>query len=139
MKPACFLIILLILLAGCSNRDYAELDGKRLSLEMADTPDKRAAGLMFRESLCEGCGMLFTFDEEDYHPFWMKNTLIPLDMVFINSRMEVVDMLYAAPCDTEECLSYIPKEKVKYVLEVNAYTFDETIIGEKLFLKKASI
>ncbi|MFH0798064.1 MAG: DUF192 domain-containing protein [Candidatus Woesearchaeota archaeon] len=130
-----FIFFALLLLAGCSKSNYAELDGMRFNVEIADTPEERAAGLTFRDSLCKDCGMLFISDDEDYPAFWMKNTLIPLDMVFINSEMEVVDVQHAAPCGTEECLSYIPKEKAKYVLEVNAYNFDETAIGKKLILK----
>ena len=136
MKATYPFILALIFLTGCSSHDYAELGGKRISIEIAQTPDERATGLMFRESLCEKCGMLFIFEEDNHHPLWMKNTLMPLDMVFISSEMKVVDVLHAEPCDTEECLSYVPKEKAKYALEANAYTFDETIIGKKMSLKE---
>ncbi len=126
------LAIVLMSLAGCAKMNYAELNGMTFNLEIAQTPEETSKGLMFRESLCEDCGMLFMFEEEDYHPFWMKNTLIPLDMVFISSEMEVVDVLHAEPCKTEECMLFIPKDKAKYVLEVNAYTFDATAIGKKI-------
>jgi hypothetical protein len=54
-----------------------------VALEVADTPDTRARGLMYRKSLPDGHGMLFVFDEDDDHEFWMKNTVISLDMLFI--------------------------------------------------------
>ena len=65
------------------------------------------------------------------HTFWMKNTLIPLDMVFIGANGTVVDVLHATPCEKEPCEIYSPKGKALYVLEVAGGTFDEGIIGER--------
>lgn len=129
------LIIILIFLAGCSNQSYAELYGKRIDIEIAQTPEEKAKGLMSRDSLCGNCGMLFIFEDDDYRTFWMKNTPIPLDLVFINSEMEAVDVLHTVPCYTEECPSYTSKDKAKYVLEVNAGMFDDGAIGKKLILR----
>ena len=127
-----FSIILIILISGCKNNDYVEIDGEKITVEIAKTPKERQEGLMFRDGLCDNCGMPFIFEEEDFHSFWMKNTLIPLDMIFINSDLEVVDVLHAAPCAEDPCKTYTPKEKALYVLETNNGKFDEKIIGKKI-------
>jgi uncharacterized membrane protein (UPF0127 family) len=88
-------------------------------VELADTPEERAKGLMHREVLEENRGMLFIFEREDKHSFWMKNTLIPLDMIFISEDLKIVDIIEAMPCEKDPCESHTPKEKALYVLEVN--------------------
>ncbi len=127
------LVLLIILVSGCTDSDnyYVDIDGERITVEIARTPGERQKGLMFRESLCHDCGMLFVLDAEDFHSFWMKNTVIPLDMIFIDSGLDVVDILHAVPCEEEPCELYTPGEKALYVLETNANRFDEKIIGKK--------
>ncbi len=61
-------------------------------VEIAATPEQHALGLMHRRSLKSDYGMLFIFADEEVRSFWMKNTLIPLDMIFINSDRQVVDL-----------------------------------------------
>lgn len=61
----------------------------------------------------------------------MKNTIIPLDMIFIDSGLDVVDILHAVPCEKEPCKRYTSGKKALYVLETNANRFDEKIIGKK--------
>ena len=78
----------LVLLAACGpNSPTARIQtrGGRVdvSLEVAATPETRSRGLMYRRELADGHGMLFVFDVDANHEFWMKNTLIPLDMIFI--------------------------------------------------------
>ena len=75
-------------------------------VEIADTDEKRERGLMFREELCSDCGMLFVYDEEIKSKFWMKNTLIPLDIIWLDSDLNVVHVANAVPCVTEECELY---------------------------------
>jgi len=103
-------------------------------IEIADDATERAQGLMFREFLDDKNGMFFVFDEEDYHSFWMKNTLIPLDIVFISQEFEIVDVIYAEPCKTDQCESYKSAKPAKYVLEVNGnFTIKNNIeIGDKI-------
>ena len=135
---AVFLLVLVIILTGCStsppefNGSYVDINGERITVEVPMTNEDIMNGLMFREELCNSCGMLFVFGHEDYHAFWMKNTLIPLDMVFINTNLEVVDVLHATPCVEEPCERYIPKAKALYVLETNLNKFDESVIGQKV-------
>ena len=90
-------------------------------VEVADTQEERAKGLMFRESLCDSCGMLFVYDEEGDYKFWMKNTLIPLDIIWLDSDLKVVYVANAVPCVTDGCELYGPSRGIesRYVLEVN--------------------
>jgi uncharacterized membrane protein (UPF0127 family) len=63
---------------------------RTIALEVVDTPAARTRGLMYRRELADGDGMLFVFDEESDHAFWMKNTFIPLDMIFVSGDRRVV-------------------------------------------------
>jgi len=90
-------------------------------VEIADDVEERARGLMFRNSLEWNNGMLFIFEEERNLTFWMKNTYIPLDMIFINKDLRVVYIKEnAQPCLEENCIIYPSNQPAKYVLEVNA-------------------
>jgi uncharacterized membrane protein (UPF0127 family) len=91
----------------------------KIEAELAYTDETRMRGLMFRESLPADSGMLFIFPFVDQHSFWMKNTLIPLDIIWINERKEIVYFATAEPCKADPCGSYAPMQKAKYVLEVN--------------------
>lgn len=86
-------------------------------IEVADTPEKSARGLMFRETLADDAGMLFFFDPPRRVSFWMRNTLIPLDMIFIDAR-GVVRQIHenAIPHDETGIASDGP---VRAVLEIN--------------------
>jgi len=94
---------------------------KCFQVEIASTEKERSQGLMNRENLDRDKGMLFIFDKEGIHPFWMKNTLIPLDIIWINSENKVVFISQnVQPCKSLVCPSIIPPRPAKYVLEVNA-------------------
>jgi uncharacterized protein len=69
---------------------------QRVEVEVAATPEARTRGLMWRTELPAGKGMLFLFPEEEVQSFWMRNTLIPLDMLFINSQRQVVGIIERA-------------------------------------------
>jgi uncharacterized membrane protein (UPF0127 family) len=94
-------------------------DGSTLAiaLEVMDTPAARERGMMYRTSLADDHGMLFVFPEEVEHAFWMKNTLIPLDMLFIASDGRIVGIHpEAVPLSTKSVSVGKPS---RYVLEVN--------------------
>lgn len=131
MKIAIMLIgavlIIAVLLVSIPNTQTAQVcfPGVCISAEVADTPTARAQGLMFRETLAEDKGMLFIFDTEARHSFWMKNTYIPLEIIWIDSNLSIVHIEHAVPCTTAECASHIPVQKALYVVEVNAGFVDE--------------
>jgi uncharacterized membrane protein (UPF0127 family) len=103
-----------------------------IDIEIADDDPERMRGLMDRLSLPEMAGMLFIFEKDEPRSFWMKNTFISLDIIYINSNKEIVSIQkYTQPKTT----SSIPSEKpAKYVLEVNAGFTDKYEIspGDKI-------
>ena len=100
------------------------------NLEIADTPESRQLWLMYRESLSNKDWMLFIFDQVWTYSFWMKNTLIPLAWIRLNSDLKIVDIIPMDPCKSEPCTSYKPKSEAQYVLEINQW-----LISEKWLLK----
>ena len=129
-----WITMLLILASGCINGDVGEETrvcfGERcFAVEVADEPRERSEGLMFRESLDEDRGMLFVFGEEGEYGFWMKNTLIPLDIIWIDSEGEVVFISKdAQPCNAQ-CPTIEPGKKALYVLELNGGVSGEIGLG----------
>lgn len=108
------------------------------SVELAETLKERQTGLMNREFLAENEGMLFIFPEEGDYGFWMKNTLIPLDIIWINRDLEIVNIITAEPCQQEECPIYNPGKEALYVLEINGGLASKLKIEreEKIKIKK---
>lgn len=97
--------------------------GVIIHAELADTPQKRAEGLMYREHLPPDRGMLFTFSQAQAWVFWMKNTKIPLDLIWINEKKQIVHIEQRAPICTrtdDSCPQYRPNEAALYVLELAA-------------------
>ncbi len=88
----------------------------RFNVEVVDTPESRAQGLMFRTELADDAGMLFDFKEEREVSFWMQNTLIPLDMIFVGTD-GIIDTIHvnARPQDPTSIPSEVP---VQFVLEI---------------------
>ena len=89
-----------------------------VDVEIARTPEERQRGLMYRKHLAPNQGMLFLFEKTDHLSFWMRNTYIPLDMVFIEPGMRVLGIVEnTTPLSDKSCR--VPGES-QYVLEVNA-------------------
>jgi uncharacterized membrane protein (UPF0127 family) len=151
------LILALALIAGCTqttasgNKSSANNSGneslskvcfgaKCFYVELAVTSEEISRGLMFREHLDPDKGMLFIYKYEGVHYFWMKNTLIPLDMVWINGNREIISISNdVQPCQTSQCPLISPEQKVQYVLELNGGTSDKIglAIGDKITFDKS--
>ena len=116
------LLLFVLSLVGCANRTV-EIDNGveiiKIKVEIADDLNERAKGLMFREDLGENEGMFFIFGDVAERNFWMKNTLIPLDIIFICDDFKIVNIEEAEPCEEDPCKNYFSKGGAKYVLEVN--------------------
>ncbi len=91
-----------------------------IKAEVADTSLKRMEGLIPKKSLPSNQGMLFIFNQEDYHGIWMMNMSFPIDILWINKDLEIVDVAESVPPCKFNCPVYFPNEKALYVLEVNS-------------------
>jgi len=147
MKSRELLVIFMLVLAGglaselissertslSDNRTQIYFQGHVLNVHIANTPKERQRGLMFREELGENEGMLFVYEEEDYRSFWMKNTLIPLDIIFLNAEKEVINVETARPepnVSDSNLMTYGSERPAKYVLEVNAGFAEDFSVSE---------
>ena len=109
---------------------------QHLQLEIADDDYQRETGLMYRESMEQDQGMLFIFENEEPRGFYMKNTNIPLDLIFLDSENKIVSMSKnARPGNMETIPSKVPAQ---YVLEVNAGLADQwnLTVGDSLILNR---
>lgn len=99
-----------------SNRENLDIKEKCFRVEVAETLEEQENGLMFRKSLNKDRGMLFLFGRPGNYSFWMKDTLIPLDIIWISENMRVIDIKEGQP---ENKSFLVPKKEAKYVLEIN--------------------
>lgn len=121
-----WLCLLLLLPAGCASAPQGvassvSLHGQRFSVELATDPPSRQHGLMMRTTLAPDHGMLFVFPQSSAQAFWMKNTLIPLDMLYFDADRRLVSMqLDVPPCKADPCPTYPSDAAALYVLELSA-------------------
>jgi uncharacterized membrane protein (UPF0127 family) len=100
-------------------------NGEVLTAELALTEEDRARGLMFRKDLNEDQGMLFVFEEEGRHAFWMKNMTFSIDILWLDRQKRIVHIEHRVPpCQNEPCPSYPPDYPALYVLELRAGAAD---------------
>ncbi len=132
----------LLMLVGCNGgEDYNLLDSKQIVLrgpqeeliglkaEIADDPAEVQEGLMHRKELPEGRAMLFIFTEEQVLSFWMKNTLIPLDVIYFDRQNKFVSSRTMEPCEKDPCRSYSSGAPSLTALEVPAGFVEENRVG----------
>ena len=127
IKNYIYLVILLLIVIGLIfgiiywRRDIKKVcfSNECFSVELAKTAAEQQKGLMNRKSLATNAGMLFIFNSPGKYPFWMKNTKISLDIIWLDAKGKVITIQSAEPCTTEDCINYIPTGDAKYVLEIN--------------------
>jgi len=108
---------------SASNGPAVELRGHRIGVEIAADDATREHGLMDRTSMPADHGMLFVFPDSQPRTFWMKNTLIPLDMLFFDADRRLVSIqANAQPCKAASCALFPSNAPARYVLELNAGT-----------------
>ena len=115
----------LLALAGCASADgkhWVERAGTRYNVELAQNDDTRARGLMFRDQMDADHGMLFIHEREEPQAYWMKNTRIPLDILYFDSQRRLVSQQRdVPPCSAGDmCPPYPSFNPALYVLELNA-------------------
>ncbi len=136
-----FAVVVSLLLAACGSGDPARLDGfesatitidgRELAVAVADTPTLRSRGLMSVTDLGGLDGMLFVFEESTNGGFWMKDTLIALDIAFFDAGGVFVDRITMEPCAEDPCLVYRPSGTYRYAVE--------TPVGGLGFVREGSI
>lgn len=115
------------------------VDENCFDVQVVDLDPELTRGLMFRETLDKDKGMLFIFSESNTYSFWMKNTLIPLDIIWIDENKNIVYINEnTLPCLEDPCTSYIPDKEALYVLEINAGLVEEFGIetGDKIQIRE---
>ncbi len=119
---ACLFAASTCLLSGCAttgSEDWVELRGQRFVVEIADDDASRTRGLMFRDDLPRDRGMLFIFEREQPLAFWMRNTYIPLDILYFDDERRLVSMAQRVPpCRSNQCPNYPSAGPARYTLEL---------------------
>ncbi len=129
MKRPELILGILLLLSACSMAQPQAgsaanqicFQGQCVTVELAGTDEERMNGLQFRNELDRQSGMLFIFSRPGPYSFWMKDTFIPLDMIWIDEERRIVDIkAEVPPCSSDPCPTYTPEGNALYVLELAA-------------------
>lgn len=108
-------------LAAQPTASHVMISGHRISVEIASTDAAREHGLMNRTHLSSGHGMLFVYPDAQPRYFWMKDTLIPLDILFFDAQRRLINVSTDTPsCKADPCPTYASTAPAQYVLELNA-------------------
>ncbi|MCX7554250.1 DUF192 domain-containing protein [Marinicella sp. S1101] len=124
MKKIALVVLLLFILSACQHMQHrVTLKDQTFLVELADDAQSRAMGLMYRKEMADSEGMLFIFPDSKPRAFWMKNTLIPLDILYFDQNRRLVSISEnTPPCKntSTRCPNYPSAKPAKYVLEINA-------------------
>jgi uncharacterized membrane protein (UPF0127 family) len=140
LKPLFFLLVfpalfLIFISAMPGEKKFVQVyfpDGFSVTAELAITDEERQLGLMFRTEIYQDQGMLFIFEEEGYHSFWMKNMNFPLDILWLDKDKRIIHLESCVPpCQRTPCPSYAPLLPALYVLELKAGSIEKK--GLKLY------
>ena len=120
-------LLVVLAVAGAPDRGTVTIVAREkpvtVKVEIADSPSERQRGLMGRRTLAPRAGMLFVYQRDTTGGFWMKDTLIPLDIAFIGPRGRIVRIFTMTPCRRDPCRIYDPGARYRSALEVNAGSF----------------
>ena len=137
-RVVCLAIVLTAAAAACTDGGTCNtvdpgrvtfMNGDALTVQIADTPDERAHGLMGVTSLPPDDGMAFLFDGPTEETFWMKDTLIPLAIAFVDGE-RIVAIREMVPCTGDPCPTYDPGAPYTYAVEANGGWFQSHGIAE---------
>lgn len=124
MRLICLLLLIFTLPAcsGLQSKPWVEIRGQRFPVEVADNFEERQRGLMFRDELAKDTGMLFIHAAEEPQAYWMKNTHIPLDILYFSKDLKLVSAQERVPpCSAgDRCPPYPSEGPAMFVLELNA-------------------
>ncbi|HLD71612.1 MAG TPA: DUF192 domain-containing protein [Candidatus Peribacteraceae bacterium] len=130
------LLLFTLVFVSCSspqpNLHLRAPDGHAIGffVEFARTDAEHQRGLMGRTELARNAGMIFVFDDEKNRAFWMKNTVLPLDIIYFDQDGKYVSSTTMQPCTKDPCPSYVSEGTAQYALEVNAGIVQKSGIGQ---------
>lgn len=135
-KLSLILLLFFVSFNGLSYQKFSiqemELNGKRYNIEIADTNKRRRQGLMYRQQLEKNAGMLFIYSRPGDYRIWMKNTLIPLAVIWLDEQAILIDKKILYPCRSNNCPVTAASAASKYILELHPAEFDRFHEGDRL-------
>ncbi len=132
-------ILVLTFIAKISASSQVCIKDTCFTVDLSKNPIELEKGLMFVESMPELNGMLFIFPKSGIYPFWMKNTLIPLDIIWINENNQIIHISKQTPtCQVNPCPTFSSENESLYVLEINSGLSDKfnITVGDKVSFSK---